>query len=452
MAALDATHDPARRSWVASANDPGGDFPIQNLPLAAFRRAGTREPLRGGVAIGTEVLDLGALNALKPFEGSAAQALAAATEPNLNALMGQGAAPRAALRGALSEALRTGSALEARLRPLLVPQSAVEYGLAAEVGDYTDFYASIHHATAVGRLFRPDNPLLPNYKWVPIAYHGRASSLRVSGHGVERPLGQVLAPGAQRPELIPTRRLDYELEVGVFIGRGNELGKSVPLAHAEEHVFGLCLLNDWSARDVQSWEYQPLGPFLAKNFLTTVSPWVVTLEALAPFRVPWTRPPGEPEPLAYLDDAEARRAGGFDLELEVWLDTARMRASGAAPLRLSHANFRDSWWTVSQMVAHHTVNGCNLRPGDLIGSGTQSGPKPEQAGSLLELSAGGKRPLALASGESRTFLEDGDRVAFRACCERAGFARIGFGELSGTVLAAATPGVAASAALTGRRA
>jgi fumarylacetoacetase len=437
MAAVDATHDPARRSWVASANDPGGDFPIQNLPLAAFRRAGTREAFRGGVAIGSEVLDLGALDALKPFEGSAAQALAAAARPTLNALMGEGGTPRAALRAALSEALRTGSTLEARLRPLLVAQSAAEYGLAAEVGDYTDFYASIHHATAVGRLFRPDNPLLPNYKWVPIAYHGRASSLRVSGQGVGRPVGQVLAAGAQRPQLMPSRRLDYELEVGVFIGRGNELGKPVPLAHAEEHVFGLCLLNDWSARDVQSWEYQPLGPFLAKNFLTTVSPWVVTLEALAPFRVPWVRPPQEPPPLAYLDDPAARRAGAFDVELEVWLDTARMRASGAAPQRLSHANFRDSWWTVSQMVTHHTVNGCNLRPGDLLGSGTQSGPKPEEAGSLLELSAGGKRPLALTSGESRTFLEDGDRVRFRAWCERAGFARIGFGELTGTVLPAA---------------
>jgi len=442
MAALDATHDPARRSWVASANDPGGDFPIQNLPLAAFRRAGTREPLRGGVAIGTEVLDLGALNALQPFEGGAAQALAAAAQPTLNALMGEGAALRVALRAALSEALRTGGALEARVRALLVPQSAVEYGLPAEVGDYTDFYASIHHATAVGRLFRPDNPLLPNYKWLPIAYHGRASSLRVSGHGVERPLGQVLAPGAQRPQLIPTRRLDYELEVGVFIGRGNELGKPVPLAQAEQHVFGLCLLNDWSARDVQSWEYQPLGPFLAKNFLTTVSPWVVTLEALAPFRVPWIRPSEEPPPLAYLDEAGVRRAGAFDLELEVWLDTARMRASGAPPQRLSHANFRDSWWTVSQMVTHHTVNGCNLRPGDLLGSGTQSGPKPEEAGSLLELSAGGKRPLTLTGGESRTFLEDGDRVVFRAWCARAGFARIGFGELSGTVVPAVAPAAA----------
>ena len=421
---------------MSSANDPRGDFPIQNLPLAVCRRAGSVEAFRGGVAIGDQVLDLGALQAARPFAGLAAQALAAAARSTLNELMGQGAAPRAALRTALSEALRTGSAQEARLRALLIPQSAVEYALPAEVGDYTDFYASIHHATAVGRLFRPDNPLLPNYKWVPIAYHGRASSLRVSGYDVARPMGQVLPAGGAQPELAPTRRLDYELEVGIYIGRGNELGRPVPLAEAEEHVFGLCLLNDWSARDVQSWEYQPLGPFLAKNFATSVSPWIVTLEALAPYRAPWTRPSAEPPPLAYLDDVQVRRAGAFDLELEVWLDTARMRASGLAPQRLSHANFRDSWWTVSQMLTHHTVNGCNLRPGDLLGSGTQSGPKPEEAGSLLELSAAGKRAIALAGGESRTFLEDGDRVTFRAWCERAGFARIGFGALTGTVLPA----------------
>jgi fumarylacetoacetase len=433
MAAVDATHDPKLTSWVASANAAGSDFPIQNLPFAAFRRAGSRESFRGGVAIGDQILDLGALAAAQPFSGSAAQALAAAAQPALNALMGAGAGACAALRGALSQALRADSPLAERLRPSLVPQTAAEYALAAEIGDYTDFYASIHHATAVGRLLRPDNPLLPNYKWLPIAYHGRASSLRVSGFDVVRPAGQILPAGAQVPELAATRRLDYELEVGVFIGRGNELGAPVPLAEAEQHVFGLCLLNDWSARDIQSWEYQPLGPFLAKNFATTVSPWVVTLEALAPFRAPWSRPPGEPPPLAYLDGAEVRRAGGFDLELEVWLDTSSMRAAGLAPQRLSRANFRDSWWTVSQMVTHHTVNGCNLEPGDLLGSGTQSGPAPEQAGSLLELSGGGKRAIALPGGERRTFLEDGDRVTFRAWCERPPFRRIGFGELTGTV-------------------
>lgn len=438
MASVDETHDPALRSWVASANASGGDFPIQNLPLAVFRRAGSDEPFRGGVAIGEDVLDLGALTTAAPFGGAAAAALAAAARPTLNALMAEGRAGAAALRHALSAALRAGSVLESRLRSMLVPQRAAEYALAAAVGDYTDFYASIHHATAVGRLFRPDNPLLPNYKWLPIAYHGRASSLQVSGFDPERPVGQLHPPGAAQPVLGPTRRLDYELEVGIFIGRGNPLGTGVPLAEAEEHVFGLCLLNDWSARDIQSWEYQPLGPFLAKNFATSVSPWVVTLEALIPYRTPWTRPPGEPAPLAYLDGAELRRGGGFDLALEVWLDTAQMRTRGLAARRLSHSNFRESWWTVSQMVTHHTINGCNLRPGDLFGSGTQSGPAPEEAGSLLELSGGGQRPIALADGESRTFLEDGDRVMFRAWCEREGFARIGFGELTGTVRPAAT--------------
>ena len=433
MVAVDATHDPQLTSWVGSANAAGSDFPIQNLPFGVFRRAGSRESFRGGVAIGAEILDLGALAATQPFSGPAAQALAASAQPALNALMGAGAAAAAALREALSLALRAGSPLEQRLRRLLVPQSAAEYTLAAEVGDYTDFYASIHHATAVGRLFRPDNPLLPNYKWVPIAYHGRASSLRVSGFDITRPTGQVLAAGAAVPELAATRRLDYELEVGAFIGGGNELGEPIPIGAAEQHVFGLCLLNDWSARDIQSWEYQPLGPFLAKNFATTVSPWVVTLEALAPFRAPWTRAPGEPPPLSYLDDAGVRRAGGFDLALEVWLETASMRAAGLAPQRLSHSNFRDSWWTVSQMVTHHTVNGCNLQPGDLLGSGTQSGPTPGEAGSLLELSGGGKHAIALARGEQRTFLEDGDRVTLRAWCERPPFRRIGFGELTGTV-------------------
>jgi len=284
---------------------------------------------------------------------------------------------------------------------------------------------------------RPDSPLLPNYRWVPIAYHGRASSLRVSGHPVRRPLGQLMPAGAARPELAPTRRLDYELEVGVFIGAGNELGTPIPLGKAEAHVFGLCLLNDWSARDIQAWEYQPLGPFLGKNFITTVSPWVVTLEALAPFRAPLARPAEEPAPLAYLDSSANRQAGAIDLRLEVWLDSARMRAAALAPLRLSHSNFKDAWWSIAQMVTHHSVNGCNLKPGDLFGSGTQSGSQAEEAGSLLELTRGGKHSLTLPSGEARTFLEDGDRLTLRGWCERPGFARVGFGEATGTVLSAA---------------
>jgi fumarylacetoacetase len=440
MQAVNATHDPKLTSWVSSANAAGGDFPLQNLPFAAFRRAGSTEAFRGGVAIGDQVLDLGALQALGVVEGRAQQALASCAQPALNAFMAQGQAASTALRAVLSAALRSGSALEARLRPLLVPQAAAEFRVAADVGDYTDFYASIYHATAVGRLFRPDNPLLPNYKWVPIAYHGRASSIRVSGYDFPRPRGQVMPQGASIPELCATRRLDYELEVGAFVGRGNALGHSVPLAEAEEHIFGVCLLNDWSARDIQAWEYQPLGPFLAKNFLTTVSPWVVMLEALAPFRVPWSRPSAEPAPLPYLDDAAQRATGGIDLQLEVWLDSARMRSAQLPPQRLSHASLRHSWWTLAQMLAHHTASGCNLSAGDLIGSGTQSGPKPEEAGSLLELTAGGKQPLALGQGETRTFLEDGDRVILRGWCERAGYARIGLGEASGTVLPAASAG------------
>jgi fumarylacetoacetase len=435
-AAMNATHDPALRSWELSANDGATDFPIQNLPFAAFRRSGTREPYRGGVAIGTQVLDLGALSARAPFTGLAAEALAACAAPALNTLMSLGTAAAAALRAALSQSLRTGAAAEQALRGLLVPQGAVEYRVAADIGDFTDFYASIHHATTVGRLLRPDNPLLPNYKWLPIAYHGRASSVRVSGLRFHRPNGQLMPQGVARPFLGPSRRLDYELELGMFVGRGNELGTSVPLARAEEHVFGLCLLNDWSARDIQGWEYQPLGPFLAKNFATTVSPWVVTLEALAPFRAAAVRAQEEPALLGYLDGEASRARGAIDITLEAWLESAKMRAAGLPPQRLSQSSFRDSWWTLGQMLTHHTVNGCNLMPGDLIGTGTQSGPQPQQAGSLLELTAGGKQPVALAAGEQRTFLEDGDRVILRGWCARAGCARIGFGEASGTVLPA----------------
>jgi len=433
---LNATHDPALRSWVESANAAGADFPIQNLPFAVFRRTGTQEPCRGGVAIGDQVLDLGALHALAPFTGVAAAALGACAAPALNAFMAQGPPAVSALRAALSAALRADAALAPRLRSVLIPQAQAQYQLPATIGDFTDFYASIHHATAVGRLFRPDNPLLPNYKWVPIAYHGRASSVRVSGFDFPRPRGQLMPPGASAPQLGPSRRLDYELELGIFVGRGNELGTPIPLAQAESHVFGLCLLNDWSARDIQAWEYQPLGPFLAKNFATSISPWVVTLEALAPFRVPFTRPAAEPAPLEYLDDPAVRAAGAIDIRLEVWLDTAKMRAAGEPAQRLSHSSFGDSWWTVAQMLTHHAVNGCNLSAGDLIGTGTQSGSAVEEAGSLLELSAGGRQPLTLSNGEQRTFLEDGDRVTLRGWCEREGWVRVGFGACRGTVLPA----------------
>jgi fumarylacetoacetase len=440
LIAVNATHNPALRSWVGSANRADCDFPIQNLPFGVFRRIARNEAWRGGVAIGDEVLDLGAVALRERSTGVVAKALAACGgESTLNSFMAMGREAWSALRGFLSEVLRADSPHAEALRAALVPQSQAEYAVPARIGDYTDFYASIHHATAVGRLFRPDNPLLPNYKWVPIGYHGRASSIRVSGQKLTRPVGQIMPQGASSPALAPTHRLDYELEVGVFIGAGNTLGSRVHVDRVADHVFGLCLLNDWSARDIQAWEYQPLGPFLAKNFATTISPWIVTLEALAPFQTQWTRPAEDPQPLSYLDSAAVRAAGAIDLQLEVWLETARMRATGAPPERLSHATFRDSYWTVAQLLAHHTVNGCNLEAGDLFGSGTQSGPAAAEAGSLLELSQGGKSPLTLRSGERRTFLEDGDRVIFRGWCERDGFTRIGFGEAAGLVLPADLP-------------
>jgi fumarylacetoacetase len=317
----------------------------------------------------------------------------------------------------------------------LAPQERACFALPAHIGDYTDFFISIHHATAVGRLFRPDNPLMPNYKWVPIGYHGRSSSITVSGQDFPRPCGQRLAQGATTPTVGPSQRLDYELEMGIFIGGGNSQGRPIPMSSAEQHIFGLCLLNDWSARDIQAWEDQPLGPFLAKSFATSISPWVVTLEALAPFRVPFARPPEDPQPLPYLDTAANRESGAIDIRLEVLIETARMRAAGTPAQRLSATSFRHSYWTLPQLVAHHTVNGCNLRAGDLFGSGTQSGPTPAEAGSLLELSAGGSRPLPVGE-ETRTFLQDGDSVIFRGRCERPGAASIGFGELRGRVLPA----------------
>ena len=435
-AALDSTHDPELRSWVESANLPGCDFPIQNLPLAVFRRSGSQENFRCGVAIGDRVLDLGALDMLSPFGGLGAEALAACADSSLNRLMALGRNAWVALRRGLSECLGAGSPRAGELATALIGQSEAEFTLPARIGNYSDFYTSIHHATAVGRLFRPEQPLLPNYKWVPIAYHGRASSIGVSGQQVRRPSGQLMARGADRPQLAPSARLDFELEVGVLIGSGNALGCPIPVARAEEHVFGVCLLNDWSARDVQAWEYQPLGPFLAKSFATTISPWVVTLEALAPFRLPWSRPAQDPQPLPYLDGAELRARGALDINLEVAIETAAMRAAGTAPHSLARTNFRHSYWSVAQMVAHHTVNGCNLEGGDLLGSGTQSGPAPDEAGSLLELTDGGKRALSLASGEVRTFVEDGDRVIVRGWCERQGYARIGLGEASGLLLPA----------------
>lgn len=419
---LNATHDPALRSWVTSANAADTDFPIQNLPFGRFRRAGSTEAFRIGVAIGDQALDLKAAGLI-------------ATD-DMNALMAMGAAGRQTLRAAISEGLREGSRNEAAWLSALLPQAGLEMALPCHIGDYTDFYTGIHHATTVGKLFRPDAPLLPNYKWVPIGYHGRASSIGVSGQSFPRPLGQTKGPNEEVPVLRPSHRLDYELELGVFMGQGNALGDRLTMEQAEAHAFGMVLLNDWSARDVQAWEYQPLGPFLAKNFASTISPWIVTMEALAPFRAPFVRPEGDPQPLPYLDSPGNRQQGGIDVELEVWLQTQAMRDAGQGPERLSQSSFRDAYWTVAQMITHHTINGCNLQPGDLLGSGTLSGARPEQAGSLLELSSGGKNPLTLANGETRTFLEDGDSIILRGYCARAGFRRIGFGECQGRVLPA----------------
>jgi len=422
-AAVDDTHDPRLESFVASANDPATDFPLQNLPLGRFRR-GAREAWRIGVAIGDQVLALRDAGFIE--------------SDDMNELMAAGAAARSALRRALSSALSKDSDRATELRRHLVAQADVELGVPCRIGDYTDFYTGIHHATSVGKLFRPDNPLLPNYKWVPIGYHGRASSIVASGHPIRRPCGQYKDADAAVPVFGPTRRLDYELELGALVGQGNALGEPIAIAGAASHVFGLVLFNDWTARDVQAWEYQPLGPFLSKNFASTVSPWIVTLDALAPFRAPFARPDGDPAPLPYLDDTQDRASGAFDITLEVWLQTAAMRAAGQRATRLMHSNFRDSYWTLAQLVAHHTATGCNLQPGDLLGTGTQSGPGPDQGGSLLELSNGGRNPLRLPNGETRAFLQDGDTVILRGYAEAPGRRRIGFGDCAGTIVAAAS--------------
>ncbi|WP_280151216.1 fumarylacetoacetase [Piscinibacter sp. XHJ-5] len=437
MNSLDDTHDQALLSWVASANEPGCDFPIQNLPFGRFRRAGSLEPWHVGVAIGDRILDL-TLACDKPgWTDAEKERLLPLAQGSLSGFMALGAQARAALRRQLSLALREGSSWQPVLVDCLVPQAQAVMTLPCEVGDYTDFYTGIHHATTVGKLFRPDNPLLPNYKYVPIGYHGRSSSLCASGHAFHRPMGQ-LKGDAPEPRFAPTARLDYELELGALIGPGNELGEPITMANAEAHLFGVMLLNDWTARDVQSWEYQPLGPFLSKNFASTLSPWVVTMEALAPFRAPFERPAGDPAPLPYLDSEANRTQGALDIALEVWLQTAGMRERGEAAVRLMQSNFRDAYWTLAQLVAHHSSNGCNLRTADLLGSGTQSGPQPGQGGSLLELTQGGKQSITLSNGETRTFLQDGDTVILRGFCERAGRRRIGFGDCAATVLPART--------------
>jgi fumarylacetoacetase len=439
MYEIDETHDQNRRSWVASANRAGADFPIQNLPLGVFRLGGGRP--RAGIAIGDMILDLPAALAAGLLEGDAALAVLAAADGRLNALLALGPGPRRALRRQAAALLdadgAAGRLAQAQASSLLHAAAECELLLPVEVRNYTDFYAGIHHARAAGALMMPDNPLPPNYKWVPIAYHGRASSVRVSGGEIRRPQGQRRPVGqAAAPAFGPCERLDLELELGMLMGAGNPLGEPVPIGAAHEQVAGYCLLNDWSARDVQFWEMVPLGPFLGKNFSTTISPWVVTPEALAPFRCPaMPRPDGDPAPLAYLHDAADQGRGGMDIGLAVWLSTEKMRVAGAAAQLIIHSNARHLYWTPAQMVAHHTSGGCNLVPGDLIGSGTISGPTRAELSSLLELTAGGTDPVALPNGERRTWLEDGDEITFTARCEREGFAGIGFGRCSGRIVA-----------------
>lgn len=433
MNEMNETHDLELQSWVTSANQTETDFPIQNLPFSVFRRH-SQEAFRGGVAIGDQVLDLAALHASNPFDGLAAEALAACSQESLNTFMAMGGDAWSALRLALSRALRIDSELETQVSACLIAQIDVVYDLPAKIGDYTDFYASIHHATNIGRLFRPDNPLLPNYQWVPIAYHGRSSSINVSGSDFQRPKGQIKPPDATAPIHAACKRLDYELEVGIFIGQGNTPGQAIMMDDAEDHVFGLCILNDWSARDLQAWEYQPLGPFLSKNFSSTISPWIVTLEALAPYRSAWTRAKDDPQPLPYLESSKNHQQGGFDLKMEVLLETSLMREQSEKPVSLAITNFDYAYWSVAQMVTHHTVNGCNLRAGDLFGSGTMSGPHEGSEGALIERTKGGKELVDLGNGETRTFLQDGDRVIMRAWCERDGARRLGLGEVSSTIL------------------
>jgi len=430
---LNETHDPSLQSWVAAANEPDAAFPIQNLPFAVLKRVAREEPYRAAVAIGDQALDL---QALRNVAIAPSSALDACQQPTLNRFMGLGRQARSDLRSDLSRLLAVGSAHREQLEPCLIPLAEVEYALPAAVGDYTDFYTSIHHAINIGRLFRPDNPLLPNYHWVPIGYHGRSSSIVVSGAGVRRPRGQLKPAGPEAPAVSACKRLDYELEVGIFVGPANELGEPVEMVDAEDHLFGLGLLNDWSARDVQAWEYQPLGPFLAKSFATSISPWIVTLDALAPFRSPWRRAADDPQPLAYLSSEQNAAAGAIDMQLEVSLITESMRSEGTPPERLSKSNLTDAYWTIAQLLTHHTMNGCNLQSGDLLGSGTMSGATEGSQGALIEITEGGQRPHTLANGETRTFLEDGDEVIMTARCMRDGFRSIGFGEVRGTVLPA----------------
>lgn len=431
---INSTHNPNLRSWVESANQKDTDFPIQNLPFGVFRPQGSAEIPRIGVAIGDQILDLSICYNAGLLQELPEQLQAACAAPNLNQLMAMGNEAASMLRRHLSQLLQWNKQPPSA-QAMLIPISNAQLLLPVNSSNYTDFYASIFHATNVGKLFRPDNPLLRNYKYVPIAYHGRASSIVPSGTAIKRPEGQIKKPSMPAPSFEPTQMLDYELEVGLFVAAGNELGKPVSIDNAEEHIFGLCLVNDWSARDIQAWEYQPLGPFLAKSFATTISRWVVTLEALSPFRCPaFERAEGDPLPLPYLSSAFNTKMGGIDITLEVLLYSAQMRAAGIEPFRLSRGSFKQMYWTVAQMLTHHTSNGCNLLTGDLLATGTVSGAEKGTHGCLLEITEHGTQPVKLPTGEMRSFLCDGDEVILRGYCEKKGYSRIGFGDCRGVVL------------------
>lgn len=431
---INETHDPNLKSWVESANDPNTDFPIQNLPFCVFRLVGTEEREKIGVVIGDQVLDIFKCVNDGLFDGEAEIPAKQCHARNIMPLMTLSSEWRIILRRRISQLLREDFEKKDVVARHLIPLNKAEMDLPIYMRDYTDFYASIFHATNIGSMFRPDNPLLPNYKYVPIGYHGRASSIVVSGTEIKRPQGQTRPDPNAEPVFGLSKSMDYEMEVGVFVGRGNNLGEPVPIEKAEEHIFGLCLVNDWSARDVQPWEYQPLGPFLAKSFATTISPFVVTMEALAPFRVPaFKRAEDDPAPLPYLYSEENQQTGGIDITLEVLIQTTKMREEKIEPVRLSRGNFKDMYWTIAQLLTHHTSNGCNLQTGDLFASGTISGETKDSYGSMMELTWRGTNPITLLNGETRKFLEDGDEIIMRGYCEREGFRRIGFGECRGIV-------------------
>lgn len=429
---INETHDAKLTSWVMGAQATGGDFPIQNLPYGAFVPKGGGNA-RLGVAIGDCVLDLRAASENGLLDDASGQAVMACRESTLNSLMALGPQHWKALRLTLSRLLRSGADKQSQAQKHVYRLDEVEMVLPVEIGDYTDFYTSIHHATNAGKIFRPDNPLFPNFEHLPVGYHGRASSIVVSGHPCHRPFGQIKRAGDTAPVFAPTEKLDFELELAILVGPGNRLGEPIPIADAERHVFGMCLLNDWSARDIQAWEYQPLGPFLGKSFMTSISPWIVTMEALAPFRraidgdPAWLRKP------EYLTDVLLDRSNAIEIDVEVALESAEMRKQGISAAMLSSARFAQQYWSVFQMLVHHASNGCNLRPGDIMGTGTISGPGHGEEGCLLEKTFNGAKPVELPSGEIRRFLEDGDDVIMHARCTKDGYVPIGFGECRGLV-------------------